>query len=126
MCTEYDVTATVTEKSSFSAAEISDFKANNVDAKKYAGDTLGALTNRNMLPDAGSDESSRRRRAAETTSDVVTEQLELVQLTIANSVLDSSSVSALIDQIESISTDDMNLVDQSKSRDPILSQWSSG
>lgn len=116
MCSEYDVTATVTEKTSFSESEISDFKANNVDAKKFAGDTLGALTNRNMLPDAeeGSSRRKRRRRAAEVTSDVVNEQLELVQLTIENSVLDSSSASALIDQVEIISTSDMTLQDQSK------------
>ncbi|KAJ8045834.1 Polycystic kidney disease 1-related protein [Holothuria leucospilota] len=115
MCSEYDVTATVTEKSSFSEQEISDFKANNVEAKKYAGDTISAIANRNMLPDAttAAESRKRRRRSAEATSELATEQLELVQLTLENSVLDSSSAQTLLDQIEFMNTNDMTLADQS-------------
>ena len=63
------------------------------------------------------DQSGRRRRAAaEETSAQAAEQLELMELVLSNTVMDTATAQLQIDQLSAFTVSDMTLVDQGESK----------
>ncbi len=61
------------------------------------------------------DGSVRRRRAsASETSEMASEQLEMIELVVSSSVLDAATAQLTIDQLPAITVTDMALADQGK------------
>ena len=58
------------------------------------------------------DIGSRDRRAAEVTSDTTAEQLELIELTLTETVLTTSSAQLLIDNTATVLINNMTIEDQ--------------
>ncbi|XP_071499141.1 uncharacterized protein [Diadema antillarum] len=113
MCSSWIAGTNVTVKESFSASDITNFKANYVSALSFAGNHLTALLNNNMLVTKVSGGSSRRRRTASASTDTTTaEQLTLIQNVLQNTVLDVSGAQILIDQLPAIDASLMTLSDQ--------------
>ncbi|XP_033123601.1 uncharacterized protein LOC117122201 [Anneissia japonica] len=115
MCTTYFDSAIVTHNE-LSAEEENEFKHEHVTTLIYSGDYLGALVNFNeLLFFKAADSPERRRRdIVETSSDDVTEQLQLISLEIDNSVLTTSSALTLLDQANLVRIADMSLSDRNE------------
>jgi hypothetical protein len=124
ICSFYEADVTVLEKATFTEAEVTAFISNQVDTPKFAGDFTLALTNLNLMADRGLVSRRRRRRrreAAETTSDTTADQLDLIQLTIDETVMTSSSAQLVLDQTASVDPSTMDLSDQSDFVDQLSS-----
>ncbi|XP_022081345.1 uncharacterized protein LOC110974195 [Acanthaster planci] len=114
ICSVYEGNVTVLEKVTFTEAEVTAYISDQVDTPKFAGDFSLALTNLNMVSDRGLVSRRRRRTAAEdSTSTTTTDQLELIQLTIDETVMTPSRAQLLLDQTESVDPTTMVLADQS-------------
>ncbi|XP_038046839.1 uncharacterized protein LOC119721034 [Patiria miniata] len=115
ICSFYEGNVTVLEKTSFTASEVTAYISDQVNTPKFAGDFSLALTNLNMVSDRGLVSRRRRRRTAaqDSTSDTTADQLELIQLTIDETVMTSSRAQLLLDQTESVDPTTMVLADQS-------------
>ena len=78
------------------------------------GDFSLALTNLNMVSDRGLVNRRRRRAASASTTSNTEDQLELIQLTLDETVLTTDRAQLLLDQTASVDPATMSLADQSK------------
>ncbi|XP_072031498.1 uncharacterized protein [Amphiura filiformis] len=120
VCTQYDATVVVTAKTSLTETETDEYMQKHVLELAYKGDYLKAFANLGHLANIQNGGSSRRRRdtssecgeAAEVDSDITAEQLELIELTLTETVLTTSSAQLLIDNTASLSLCSMTLASQ--------------
>ena len=99
---------------------------NHFDLLSLSGDFLSAFGNLGLLANVENGNSAARRRrrdtserrvrrqAADVTSETAAEQLELIGLTLTETVLTTSSAQMLIDNTASMAMSNMTLEDQGK------------
>ncbi|XP_072031504.1 uncharacterized protein [Amphiura filiformis] len=126
-CTSFAQDFTVTPKESFSIEEAQELKATLVEEEIFKQNYMAALVNYNTISEkvdiSGNitAQSERRRRAAASeTSAQATEQLELMELILSSTVLDTATAQLTIDQLSAITATDMTLEDQDRLLDVVI------
>jgi len=111
-CEEFSKEVDVDVKASFSAADITDFRTNQIEPLEFQGDYLGALVNTNMLVTKTSGSRRRKRSFAETTTSDQQDLLTLIENAINSLVLSVDDAVLLVDQLSQLITTDMSLSSQ--------------
>ncbi|XP_072037597.1 uncharacterized protein [Amphiura filiformis] len=114
-CSLFNVTAIVTPRDDLTPETIAQLTDELVEAFKLTKNYLEALVNFNIITDiTGSTTARRRKRAVTVSTLTAANQIELVENVLENTVLDYSNAQLLIDQLTSLSIEELSYVDRGR------------